>query len=73
MSKVTVRKILKPQERDQKKILQACRIGGSIYGKTSPGKSAAGRGVKDDISSNYKNFYRNQVTIMNKVFEKNTK
>ncbi|MFA6636076.1 MAG: hypothetical protein WCV56_03030 [Candidatus Omnitrophota bacterium] len=73
MSSVTVRRYPAPRDRDKKKMLQSCEIGGirSMYGRT-PGSG----GIKidntvkqqKDISSNYNNFYQNQVNLMNKVF-----
>ena len=76
MSGVTVTKYPDPKDRNKKKILQSCEIGGarSMYGRT-PG--AGGIKINNtskqqkDISSNYKNFYQNQVNLMSKVFGRN--
>jgi hypothetical protein len=54
-----------------KKFLQACDLGGSIYGK---GKRHFEKGAgektkeKEDLMSSYRNLYKNQVNMMNKVF-----
>jgi hypothetical protein len=76
MSSVTVKRYPDPRDRTKKKILQSCEIAGtrSMYGRT-PG--AVGIKINNtvkqqkDISSNYKNFYQNQVNLMSKVFGRN--
>lgn len=75
MSNVTVGKILNIKGKEGNRTLQACEIGGSIYGRASRGAVSAkpGQEAKNDLASNYKNFYRNQVDMMSKVFGKNTK
>jgi hypothetical protein len=73
MSNVTV---LKDRDRGrQKKILQACEMGGSIYGRAArPGiiERKATPGTGGGLAADYKNFYRSQFDLMNKVFKKNT-
>ena len=56
-----------------KKYLQACEIGGSIYGKRkkadsnkTPGDDGASE--KEDIMASYKKLYRRQIDVMDKVF-----
>ena len=76
MSSVIVRKSPGPPDRDRKKMLQACEIGGSIYGRSPvrgkvPGN--AGPEPQTDLVSQYKDLYRNQSDMMSKVFGKNGK
>lgn len=76
MSEVTVRKTLKPKAQDPKKTLQACELGGSLYGKVSSRSGDSGSGAKDtqnNLSLDYKNFYRSQSNTMSRLFGKNTK
>ena len=56
-----------------KKYLQACEIGGSIYGKRKkadikkmPGDDKGPDG--EDLMSSYKKLYRRQIDVMDKVF-----
>ena len=53
-----------------KKFLQACETGGSIYGKRrmSNGGAAESSGVsKDDLMVVYNKFYKNQVAALYKI------
>jgi hypothetical protein len=56
-----------------KKFLQACEIGGSLYGKGKGASKGAGKRTrkKEDLMGSYKDFYKNQVNMMNKVFGQN--
>ena len=76
MSEIIVRKSVIADGNKKKKILQACEIGGSIYGRTLDRGRSQGKKISDsggDLMAHYKNFYREQLNIMNKVFEKNGK
>ncbi|HPN73346.1 MAG TPA: hypothetical protein PKZ41_05050 [Candidatus Omnitrophota bacterium] len=71
MSNVTVGKILSVKEAENKRRLQACEIGGSLYGKVHNHAVQTGKSepeAKNDLASSYKNFYRNQMDTMSKVF-----
>ena len=76
MSIVIVKRDPDPKEHEKKKMLQACTIGGSLYGKV-PQRNRPPVGINHDgnkdLASSYKNFYRNQVDMMSKVFGKNGK
>ncbi len=53
-----------------KKFLQACETGGSIYGKRRGANRdiAEGNGVsKDDLMAVYNKFYKNQVAALYKI------
>jgi hypothetical protein len=57
-----------------KKYLQACEIGGSIYGKHrgNPKKRTAGaqRNNREDAVASYHAFYKSQVDALYKVFRR---
>ncbi|MFC1479886.1 hypothetical protein ACFL5Y_00340 [Candidatus Omnitrophota bacterium] len=57
-----------------KKYLQACEMGGSIYGKKKPAderfRSIDRNEVKEDLMGSYSKFYRHQVVRMNKLFQR---
>ncbi len=57
-----------------KKYLQACEIGGSIYGK----KRTTGKKInldnkcadKENLMASYNTFYKNQVAALNKIIRR---
>ena len=54
-----------------KKFLQACELGGSIYGKdkrSSRAKKMKKTPGKEDLRSSCKNFYKDQVDMFTRVF-----
>ncbi len=76
MSIVIVKKDPDPKEREKKRMLQACTIGGSLYGRVPQGNrppADINPEANKDLASSYKNFYRNQVDMMSKVFGKSGK
>lgn len=58
-----------------KKYLQACEIGGSIYGKKRTTDKKKGpdesQAEEKDMLGSYSRLYRKQLAIMNKVFRHN--
>lgn len=57
-----------------KKFLQACETGGSIYGRKRAGarETAEKNAVsKDDLMSVYNKFYKNQVAALYKIIADN--
>lgn len=76
MSRIMIKNSVVRPGHGEKKVIQACEIGGSIYGRTLPGGRSHGKQAperRNDLAAQYKNFYRHQVDIMSKVFEKNAK
>lgn len=58
----------------EKKFLQACETGGSIYGrKRSATREAAEKNAvsKDDLMAVYNKFYKNQVAALYKIIADN--
>ena len=58
----------------EKKFLQACETGGSIYGRKRAGaRDAAEKNAvsKDDLMSVYNKFYKNQVAALYKIIADN--
>ena len=54
----------------KKKYIQACEIGGSMYGKRKPSKrlNANRKGVrKEDLASVYNKFFKDQVAALYKA------
>jgi hypothetical protein len=57
-----------------KKFLQACQTGGSIYGKRRAGDrelDEKGAVSKDDLMVVYNKFYKNQVAALYKIIRDN--
>ncbi|MBD3426221.1 MAG: hypothetical protein GF409_03200 [Candidatus Omnitrophica bacterium] len=58
----------------KKRYLQACELGGSIYGRkgSAEKKRSTGRrsGKKEDMMSSYNKFYKSQVAAMYKVLHR---
>lgn len=76
MSLVIVKNVGVSPDRRDKKILQACEIGGSIYGRKTENVKNSVRPIcsgRDGIADQYKSFYKHQVDVLSKVFEKNMK
>ncbi|MDD5634167.1 MAG: hypothetical protein PHW46_02705 [Candidatus Omnitrophica bacterium] len=54
-----------------KRYLQACEIGGSLYGKAKSSRKAGyqrKKENKEDLISSYSSFYKKQYEVFNKVF-----
>ncbi len=58
-----------------KKYLQACELGGSIYGKRRVGTRSRGSNKtsnkrKTDFLNEYDSFYKNQLNLMSRIFRR---